>query len=186
VEISRAELEARVARIAENREVRAQRKLKPAEVEEIHHHMLEVLITNELMYQEAVRRGYEATPEEIESQLQRERMKFAEEAHFRKALEHQGITMESLREDMKRVVVIDKFLEEHVFKDKSDLTEEDARTFYDTMCKKLKAENPDREPPSYSAMRPQIFIRMEEDLRNRLKGEFVYQLSQESTIDVYE
>ena len=94
-----------------------------------------------------------------------------------------------VREDLKLFVSTEEgfrfLVEEHVFKDKSDFTEEDARTFYDTMCKKLKAESPDREPPPYSAMRPQIFLRMEEDLRNRLKGEFVSQLWQESTI-VYE
>jgi hypothetical protein len=186
VEISRAELEARLARIVENREVRAQRKLKPDEVEEFRHRTLEMLIANELLYQEAVRHGYEATPEEIERQLQREKMKFAKEAHFRKALEHQGITMDVFMEDMKRMVVINKFLEELVFKDKINLMEEDARAVYDATLEKFKAQNPDREPPPYSTMRPQILLRMEEDLRDRLKGEFLHQLSQESTIDVYE
>ncbi len=186
VELSRAELEARLARIVENRESRVQRKLKPEEVEEYRHRTLEMLITNELLYQEAVRHGYEATPEEIERQLRLEKMKFAEEAHFREALKHQGITMEVFMEDMKRMVMINKFLEAHVFKDKIDLAEEDARTLYDAMCEKFHAENLDREPPSYTSMRQQIFLRMEEDLRNRLKGEFLYELSQESTIDVYE
>jgi peptidyl-prolyl cis-trans isomerase SurA len=186
VEISRDELEARVARIVENREMRAQRKLKPEEIEEYHHQTLAMLIANELLYQEAVRHDYEATPEEIERQLQMEKMKFAEEAHFHEALKHQGITMEVFTEDMKRMVMINKFLEERVFKDMSDITEEDVRAAYDATLKKFKAENPDREPPSYSTVRPQISLRMEEDLRNRLKDEFLYQLAQKSTIDVYE
>ncbi|UCF80881.1 MAG: SurA N-terminal domain-containing protein [Acidobacteriota bacterium] len=186
VEISRDELEARLARIVENRELRAQRKLRPEEVEEYRHRTLDMLIANELLYQEAVRHGYEATPEEIEKQLQLEKMKFAEEVHFLKALKHQGITMDAFMGDMKRMVMISKFLEAHVFKDKINLREEDARAAYDATLEKFKAQNPDREPPSYSAMRPQIFLRMEEDLRDRLKSEFLYELSQRSTIDVYE
>jgi len=186
VEISRDELEARVARIAENREMRAQRKLKPEEIEEYHHQTLAMLIANELLYQEAVRHGYEATPEEIERQLQMEKMKFAEEEHFRKTLKHQGIAMEVFMEDMRRMVMINKLLEEHVFKDMSDITEDDVRAFYDALRKRHEAENPDREPPSYSTMRPQIFLQMEEDRRNNLKDEFLMELAQKSTIDVYE
>ncbi|MBN1835649.1 MAG: SurA N-terminal domain-containing protein, partial [Spirochaetales bacterium] len=92
---------------------------------------LEKLIDTELLYQEALRTGHEASKEAVEEQLSSLKGQFESEEAFETALGELGIEQTELRRDLERGLVIQEFVEEDI-RPTVTVTPEDARAYYDT------------------------------------------------------
>jgi len=73
--------------------------------------VLENLINNELLYQEAQARRIKVSSREIEAELEKVRSQFPSEGEFRRYLEYQGLTLSALRESLRRELMIQKLTE---------------------------------------------------------------------------
>lgn len=73
--------------------------------------VLENLINNELLYQEARARGIRVSTRDIETEVGKIRAQFPSESEFRRYLEYQGLTLSALRESIRRELMIQKLTE---------------------------------------------------------------------------
>ncbi|WP_171016757.1 SurA N-terminal domain-containing protein [Pseudalkalibacillus caeni] len=106
------------------------------------------LVDKALLLQEAKDKGYEATDEEIETELEQIKAQFGDDKKFEEALAKQNVTVEELKDQYKDVVVVDKFVKKEVGEQK--VTEEEMKQFYEDFSK--DAEN----APKYDETKGQI------------------------------
>ena len=97
--------------------------------------MLDELVGAELLYQASRERVGDVDAAAIEQQLATLRQRFPDAAAFEQALAQEGLTLEGLRDEMKRDLGIRKLIETEVIPNVS-VSDEDKKNFY--------AENPEQ------------------------------------------
>jgi peptidyl-prolyl cis-trans isomerase C len=88
----------------------------PAQYKELERQVLEELIAQELLWQEAKRQGYSATGTELERTLEQMRKRYPSEDAYLADLRQGGFTAESYREDLHRQITVRHFIEETMMK----------------------------------------------------------------------
>ncbi|HPZ81528.1 MAG TPA: SurA N-terminal domain-containing protein [Candidatus Atribacteria bacterium] len=141
--------------------------------------ILENLINNELLYQEAKSRRIQVSSSEVEEQIEFIRAQFPSEEDFRRYLEYQGITLASLREAIKRELMINKL--EESLAEGITIPEEEIQKYYEEN-KSLFIT-----PPQYH-LRQMTFSSKEEAetvLKRLYLGEDFAQLAKDHSQDSY-
>jgi parvulin-like peptidyl-prolyl isomerase len=92
--------------------------------------VLERLIDGELLYQKASRREPKIRDAEVEDELKTIRGRFSSEEAFQAVLEETGTSKEEFREQIRRSLVIARFVDREIVGD-IEITEEDLRRYYD-------------------------------------------------------
>lgn len=92
--------------------------------------VLDSLIDQELLYQYAVKKGYTADAEVVESEMQEIRGQFDTEEAYVEYLKSQYFTPESLRQDIGQFYAVQKMAEEEFYA-KQTVSDAQARKFYD-------------------------------------------------------
>jgi peptidyl-prolyl cis-trans isomerase C len=93
--------------------------------------VLESLIDQEILYQEAKKAGYEADKEQLDQQLQQIKGQFPSEEQYRQTMAQQGVSEESILKELDKALVVQNYITER-FTSKVTLTEADARSYYET------------------------------------------------------
>lgn len=102
----------------------------PAKEAEYRERALQATIENELLFQEAKRRGYGTEAQEVEEQLRSIGAQFPAPQMFDEALTQMGLTREDLRRDLERAQSVQKMIEESIEPEIS-VSPEEARAYYD-------------------------------------------------------
>jgi peptidyl-prolyl cis-trans isomerase C len=89
---------------------------QPTQFKRHQRQVLDELITQELLWQEASRQGYVATPAEVDAALAPVREGHETEFSYRNELERNGFSEESYREDMKRRISVRRWVQESLAK----------------------------------------------------------------------
>jgi peptidyl-prolyl cis-trans isomerase C len=92
---------------------------------------LDSLIDLELLYQASVARQLAVTDAELDRELERNRKRFPDARSFADALAVKGMTLEDLRQDTRKMMEVNKYLERVVWRD-IDISAEDVAKFYQT------------------------------------------------------
>ncbi|UJW57660.1 SurA N-terminal domain-containing protein [Bacillus sp. A116_S68] len=103
-----------------------------AMIQELQQDILDLLVNQELLNQEADAQNIEVSDEEVEEELDQMREQFEEEEEFEQALEMQNYTLEQLEEDirqMKRVQELQTMA--HLDEDQYTVSEDEAREYYE-------------------------------------------------------
>ncbi|MDC4225132.1 MAG: SurA N-terminal domain-containing protein [Candidatus Manganitrophus sp.] len=88
------------------------KELSPARMASLRREVLERLIDEELVYQEALKRGEEIAPEQIEAEVDRIRKRFAAESEFDAALIREGLTLDEIKSGVRRFILVRKLWNE--------------------------------------------------------------------------
>ncbi len=88
------------------------------------------MISEEVAYQEAKRRGIVPDPEKVDVFVAQERRKHRDEQHFQKFLQVMGYDKDSYREHARRMVMIQEVIDEDINRKIDDLPEDMARAYY--------------------------------------------------------
>ncbi len=91
---------------------------------------LESLVDFELLYQEAKRVGVAVDGEDVEKELQRTQKKFGEQSAWQRALAERGWTLDDVRNDTERALVVQRFLETIVWRE-VQVDPREVEEFYD-------------------------------------------------------
>lgn len=105
--------------------------------ENFYKQILDGLVAQTLLVQDARRQGVQVSDEELKPQLAALRGRFPDEAAYRKALEQEGLTEKQLQEKLRQEAVIQKYLGTEVFKEVA-VTDQAAREFYDKNQDKMQ------------------------------------------------
>jgi peptidyl-prolyl cis-trans isomerase C len=138
--------------------------------------VLDDLIGAELLFQASQERKLQATPDEVNGQLEAMRGRLPDPAQFDQALAAEGLTIEALRDQLQKNMSIQKLIERDIVP-KVSVTEEAARKFYEENSAEmrqpdrlrvrhiLKRVAPDATPEAREAARAAI-----EKIRQQAKG----------------
>ncbi|HIJ90008.1 MAG: peptidylprolyl isomerase [Desulfobulbaceae bacterium] len=105
------------------------RKPSEAEMATLRESVLEKMIKLELLSQESKKAGITVSNTDIDNELKGYKKGFADDKAFAKALGEAGITEAELRKQIGKNLVIQKFIDTK-FKGKAQVTEQDAKDFY--------------------------------------------------------
>ncbi len=121
---------------------------------EVKAEVLESLINQELLFQEARRQGLEVNEETIDAQLQKAKEQYGSEAAFRNALAAVNQSEAELRQELRRYLMIQELVHERLFQN-TDISEETLRAYYE--------RHPQRFSQPASVLASHILIRVRPD-----------------------
>lgn len=92
--------------------------------------VLEDLVSNELLYQESQKYGYTVKKDEIEKRFSEVSSQFPDEEQFKNAMDAMNYTEGSLKEDLERMLSVDKFINGELVQ-KTTVTEDETLEYYE-------------------------------------------------------
>lgn len=101
-----------------------------ADLDTLRADILDQLIAEELLYQEAQERSLSLEDGEVDSQIEQMRARFEGDEGWQQALEANNVTEEELREQIERNALIQQLIASSV-DEPGEVTDEEVRTFYD-------------------------------------------------------
>ena len=135
-EISR-ELLIRSLSSLQNEMQRSGQKISKENLESMKQNMVKSIINTELLYQASGRKNVKVDEDSIMAQFAEIRSRFASEEEFNTALSHELYTQEELKSEIRKGKMINGLLEEDVYS-RINVSEEDAREYYDTNLEQFK------------------------------------------------
>jgi parvulin-like peptidyl-prolyl isomerase len=116
-EITRARVQSGVDAMMRDGQMNYGGITQPKQMKRMQKQILDQLIAQELLWQEARRAGFVATPEEVDQTLEQMLSRYGTEAAYRQDLERNGFTVDSHREDLKRHISARRWVQEPLAKD---------------------------------------------------------------------
>ncbi|WP_096188586.1 SurA N-terminal domain-containing protein [Evansella halocellulosilytica] len=96
--------------------------------------ILDELVTQKVLLQEAENQNIEASEEEVDIEFEQIKGSFSEE-EFEQALEMQNYTEESLREEIREMVLVQELLSlDHLDEEEIEVSEDEMREYYEQMA----------------------------------------------------
>ncbi|MBW2283764.1 MAG: peptidylprolyl isomerase [Deltaproteobacteria bacterium] len=99
--------------------------------------VLESLIDFELLYQDAVKKGYTTDNAAVNERLDKVKTQFPSEEAFKESLGKSGLTPEKLKIKMQRELTVEKYIDEGFVK-KAVISEEEAKAYYNENLEAFK------------------------------------------------
>jgi len=145
---------------------------------EMQQQMLEQMVQQKLVIQEATSRNIEATDQEVEAQYQEARANFPDEESFDAALASQGLTEATVQgfiaDDIKVQKLFNSVIDDAALPSPTD---EEIQAFYDQVSQQ-------QELPPLEEIRADVEAELVNQSQNQVIRDFVAQLEAESTIQI--
>ena len=106
------------------------RNLSQKRLAEIRREVLDKLIGQEILFQEAKRLKIKAAPESVEAELQKLESRFPSKEEYRKAVKAQGLTPDEIRTGVERYLAIKQLTDQEV-RSKIRIQDEQMKSYYD-------------------------------------------------------
>jgi peptidyl-prolyl cis-trans isomerase C len=103
---------------------------EPKSEEQLREEALQLLIENELLFEEAQRRGFTASQEAVDKEMEAIAGQFPGPATFEKALAEMNVTREDLRRDLERAQTVERMVESAI-EPGIGVSSEEVRSYYD-------------------------------------------------------
>lgn len=111
--------------------------VKDEEKDKLKKDILNELISAELLYQASRKAGLGDMSKEVDSQLENIKKGFGSDQEFQKVLKERGIEIKDLKEDIKKGIYINAYLEKDVFSKLGPVTEDEKKQEYEGNKDKL-------------------------------------------------
>ena len=136
VPISREKVQAQVNHLVNQRGMSSGGITQPSMYKQFQTEVAEQLIVQELLWQEAQRRGFIAEDALVDARLQEMKSGFDREQDFLFRIEEGGFTEESYRDDIKQQVSVRKMVSEGMTEETA-VTDEDVEDFYNNNLEQM-------------------------------------------------
>lgn len=111
--------------------------VKDEEKDKLKKDILNELVSAELLYQASQKAGIGDLSKDVDTQVESIKKGFGSDEEFQKVLKERGIEMKDLKEDVKKGIYINAYLEKEIFSKLSPVTDEDKKKEYETNKDKL-------------------------------------------------
>jgi len=136
VGIKKTTLDAAINNFIENQKMFGT-AVKDEEKDKLKKDILNELVSAELLYQASQKAGIGDLSKDVDSQLENIKKGFGSDQEFQKVLKERGIEAKDLREDIKKGVSINAYLEKNIFSKLSPMTEDEKKQEYEANKDKL-------------------------------------------------
>jgi len=148
--------------------------------EQIKNQTIESLVGQTLLLQEADKKGYEASKDDINKRLDEVKAQFKTEKEFEAALEQSGMDMKSLKAQIAEDIQLQQYVEKEL--PAGDITDEEIKQTYDQFAEQGKAAN--QEVPKLEEMKPQIEQSLQQQKQQQQLVQQVDKLKENAKIDI--
>lgn len=139
---------------------------------------LNALISEELLLQAASEAGITVTDEEVNAQIEATRAQFPDEEAFNTALESEGFTEESLREQVQEQLTIQKYINSEIDLDAITVTDEEIQSLYDQVAAT-------QDVPPLSEIRTQVEAQIQQQKEQGFVGQLLEKLRDAANIEIF-
>lgn len=140
-------------------------------------YVLENLIVEKVLIQEAREMGYEVTKEDVEKELEEIIFQFGSEEEFEELLKENNIELDELKETINNEMIVNEYVENEL--DEIKVSEEEAKAIYD----QYKEGNQDM--PDFEDIKEQIIEDTKRQKREREISKLIDDLVENSDIEKF-
>lgn len=148
--------------------------------EEIKKQTLDSLVGQTLLLQEADKKGYKASDEEIKKKLEETKGQFKDDKEFETAMKQAGLNPDSLETEIANNIKYTKYIEGEI--KPGEVTDADIQKFYEEYASQGGAEG--QEPPKLEEVKPQIKQNLEQQKQQEMLVKHVEELKKNAKIDI--
>jgi hypothetical protein len=139
-------------------------------------YVLDTLINERVLLQEAEKKGFEVSSEEINSELEQIRSRFGSDEEFEKALSDNFLDLEQLKENIATEIKIGLYLDSEV--EAPVVTEEEVEELYNQYSEMFD------EMPEFDIVRDDLEAELREDKKDSAVRAFLKILVEKSEIEI--
>lgn len=147
-------------------------------VTQVHEQILNEIINQKLLLQDAEKKGYQASQETTKEKLDQITSQFPDEDQLNEALEQNKLTLEDLEEEISQQDIIEQYTASEV--GDVDVSEQEIRDFYD----QYKQQASEEELPDFQDIEPIIKEQLTMQKKQEQVSEIVERLKSESEIKI--
>ncbi|MCA1056689.1 SurA N-terminal domain-containing protein [Rossellomorea aquimaris] len=147
--------------------------------EQIKKQTIDSLVGQTLLMQQADEKGYKATDEEINKQLDQVKKQYKTEKEFEKAMKEAGFTMEELKKQVAENIKYTNYVEKEIKVD--EVTEDEMKKVYDQYAGQ---QGDDQKAPKFEEVKPQIKTQLEQQKKQEQLVKHVEELKKNAKIDI--
>lgn len=148
--------------------------------EQIKKQTLDSLVGQTLLLQEADKKGYKASDEEVKKQLEETKGQFKDDKEFETAMQQAGLNMDSLEDEIANNIKYTKYINSEI--KPGEVTDAEIQKFYDEYASQGGAEG--QEPPKLEEVKPQIKQQLEQQKQQEKLVKHVEELKKNAKIDI--
>ncbi|MCA1062102.1 SurA N-terminal domain-containing protein [Rossellomorea sp. AcN35-11] len=150
-------------------------------VKQIKEQTIDSLIGQTLLMQQADEKGYKASEEEINKQLDEVKKQYKDEKKFEDAMKKAGFTMDELRTQIAENIKYTHYVEKEIKVE--DVTEDEMKKFYDQYASS-QGQDQSEEAPTFEEVKPQIKTQLEQQKKQEKLVQHVKELKKNAKVDV--
>lgn len=145
---------------------------------------IDSLVGQTLLIQDATEKGYKASEDEINKQIEDAKKQYDSEKEFNNVLKQAGLNMDQLKEQLGESIQYNKYVEKEIKAD--EVTDEEVKEYYDQYAKQAESAGSDQQQqlPKYEEVKDQIKGQLEQQKKQEKVGEQVEKLKKEAKVDV--
>jgi FKBP-type peptidyl-prolyl cis-trans isomerase (trigger factor) len=147
--------------------------------EQIKKQTIDSLVGQTLLMQQADEKGYKATDEEINKQLEEVKKQYKTDEEFEKAMKDAGFSMDELKTQIAENVKYTNYVEKEIKVD--EVTEDEMKKFYDQFASQ---QGKDQKAPKYEEVKPQIKTQLEQQKKQEKLVQHVEELKKKAKVDI--
>ncbi|MBD1382852.1 SurA N-terminal domain-containing protein [Metabacillus arenae] len=141
---------------------------------------IDSLVGQTLLLQEADKKGYKASEDEVKKQLDETKKNFKSDKEFKDAMKKAGLDMNKLETQIADNIKYTQYVEKEIPVD--EVTDEEIQTYYDQVSK--QGESSGQKPPKLEEIKPQIKQQLEQQKKQEKLTKQVEELKKGAKIDI--
>ncbi|WP_026692038.1 SurA N-terminal domain-containing protein [Peribacillus kribbensis] len=138
------------------------------------------LVGQTLILQDADKKGYKASNEEVEKKLTNAKQQYKDDKAFQAALKQAGLDMETLKSKSAESIKFSKYVEKEI--PVEAVTDKEIQTYYDQMAQQGNAGG--KELPKLEEVKPQIKQQLQQQKQQAQLTKQVEELKKNAVIDI--
>lgn len=150
-------------------------------VKKIKDQTIDSLVGQTLLMQQAEEKGYKATDDEINKQLDEVKKQYKDEKQFEDAMKKAGFTMDELKTQIAENIKYTNYVEKEIKVD--EVTEDEMKKFYDQYASQ-QGQDQAKDAPKFEDVKPQIKTQLEQQKKQEKLVQHVEDLKKNAKIDV--
>mgnify|MGYP006286509377 CR=1 FL=1 len=148
--------------------------------------VLEEMIVIELLYQEAQKKGYNYTSEEIEEMLSNQlSMQEMTLDDFKEQINSQNLSYKLQIEKYQKQIAIQDYLEEEISESEFKVTEQEARDYYNNYLEQNPELGENQEIQNFDEIKEQVITILEEQKKQEVIQNLIQDLKEDAIIEYY-
>ncbi|WP_409253874.1 SurA N-terminal domain-containing protein [Bacillus sp. SCS-153A] len=144
---------------------------------------IDSLIGQTLLLQEADKKGYKATDEEVQNEIDTLKANYEDEAQFEEILKSNGLTMDELKTEVANNIKYTAFIENELTVE--EVKDEDVKAYYDQYAEQSSgSEETESQLPEYEEVKDQIKQELERQKTQEVLAAKVEELKENASIEI--